>query len=175
MKKANYYIKKQLDLNSEIIKNWNIIIHENINPKTRDRDCDLKELMIKLKSLINQRVQNKMHLQAINMGLKKFSDIPPDSNYLTIFWLSEFKDFKKKLSEIKTINSAKKKKASKGKKLTVTEVFSEAYKKKAILAMDIKIEEFAAKRELFNTSTEYDDEGTIIIDMITPAFSKAAA
>lgn len=168
MKKATTYISKLENINKEIKKSWAIISHENVSPKTRNRDADLKEIYRTIKDLINRRVQNKLHLQAINSGFKKFGDFPKDNNYINIFWLSELKDMKRNweiISNRHTILPSKKKKNKSS--LTVNEIFSRAMIQKTIRDLDFKIRDFEARLDKFNTETEFDDTtGDIIINPI---------
>lgn len=175
MKKANYYIKKATDLNNEIKASWAIISHENVSPKTRDRDADLKDTYRKIKDLINQQVQNKLHVQAINSGFKKFGDFPKDNNYLNIFWLSALKDMKRNweiISAKHTILPSKKRKNKSS--LTVSEIYSRATISRMLKDIDTKIKHYELLLTDFNDNTDFDDTGDAIENIFEVKKSKEA-
>lgn len=176
-KTSKYYIEKRDKLSKKITGNWHKILTYNLIPKTLDRTYDIKALFEEIKSSANQRVQTKMAIQAINMGIKTMKDFPKDNNYINIYWLSELKEIKTKLEEVQrraTIAPSKKKKA--GSKITVSEVFSYVYITNLLKNIDNKIVAFENKRNEFNEKAEFDaNESIENIFEDTKKSSKAAA
>lgn len=114
--KANKFIEKRDSLSSDITKYWNIISIENVVNRNYKRTYDLKELYETIKQLTDDRVIVKLKILCINMGLKKFSDLPIDCNQLDVFKLCELQEMKVHLSRLKTLNpilKAKKEKSVK--------------------------------------------------------------
>lgn len=114
------------EISNEITFYWNKIKEENVIPKEAKRNYDLKELLQKIKTLSEERILLKLYMQCINMGYKKFTELPKDNNYLNIFTLCEKTEQLFHLSKIKTLDP--KLKRSKGKKnLDKTEELTSAY------------------------------------------------
>ena len=86
---SKYIITHRKELSNEITKYWNIIKNENIIPKGATRNFDLKQLLNEIQAKADERILLKLYLQCINMGYKKFSELPTTNNYLAIFTLSE--------------------------------------------------------------------------------------
>lgn len=114
------------EISNEITFYWNKIKEENVIPKEAKRNYDLKALLQKIETLSEERILLKLYMQCINMGYKKFTELPKDNNYLNIFTLCEKTEQLFHLSKIKTLDP--KLKRSKGKKnLDKTEELTSAY------------------------------------------------
>ena len=74
--KAIKFIENRDKLSNEISKYWIIISKQNVLPKMLKRTHDLKKLYTEINNLADQRALVKLKLIAINMGYKKFSDLP---------------------------------------------------------------------------------------------------
>lgn len=123
---SKYIITRRKELSNEITKYWNIIKNENVIPTGAKRNFDLKALILDIQAKAEERILLKLYLQCINMGYKKFSELPITNNYLDIFTLSEKQEQLFHLSKIKTLDP--KLKRSKGKKnLDKTEELTSAY------------------------------------------------
>ena len=151
---SKYIITRRKELSNEITKYWNIIKNENVIPTGAKRNFDLKALILDIQAKAEERILLKLYLQCINMGYKKFSELPITNNYLDIFTLSEKQEQLFHLSKIKTLDP--KLKRAKGKKnLDKTEELTSAYisSLKAKLQLEInalnkKIEDFSNGAEL---------------------------
>lgn len=114
------------EISNEITFYWNKIKEENVIPKEAKRNYDLKALLQKIETLSEERILLKLYMQCINVGYKKFTELPKDNNYLNIFTLCEKTEQLFHLSKIKTLDP--KLKRSKGKKnLDKTEELTSAY------------------------------------------------
>lgn len=147
-------IDKRNKLSKDITHYWLIIRRENIMGKKQIRNYDLAEVMNQITQMADNRVKAKLFAQAINMGYKTFAEFKENTNYESIFLLSEKNETLVQLGLIPILNPAVK--ASKGKgKLDLSEIFTSAkiraMKKKIqieINALNKKIEDFNNKAEL---------------------------
>lgn len=154
--KANKFIEQRDKLSADITKYWNIISIENVVNRNYQRTYDLKELYNTIKGLTDNRVIIKLKILCINMGIKKFSDLPADCNQLDVFKLCELQEMKIHLSRIRTLNPVLKSK--KGKKaLNKTEVLTSNWVKARIKELDLEILKLKEKLTKFNEETEFDD------------------
>ena len=112
--KAIKFIEQRAKLSNEITKYWDIISKQNVIPKALKRSHDLKKLYTEINCLADQRALVKLKLIAINMGYKRFKDIPESINQYDVFKLCELQEIKVKLQRIPTLNPVIK--AKKGKK-----------------------------------------------------------
>ena len=150
-------IYKRKELSNEITKYWNIIKSENIIPKGEKRSYDLKDLLNTITEKADERIMLKLYLQCINMGYKKFSELPVTNNYLTIFTLSEKTEQLFHLNKIKTIDP--KLKLKKGKKnLDTSEGLTFDYISKLKNKLQMEINKLTKDIEDFNNKTELDIE-----------------
>ena len=156
------YAKNRRDtLSKEITKYWNIIKNENIISKETTRNYDLKTVLTKIQEMAEERLLMKLYLQCINMGYKKFSDLPTENDYYTIFSLSEKQEQLFHLGKIKTIDP--KLKRAKGKKaLKVTEELTSAYINNLKNKLQIEINKLNKDLEDFNEKAELDIESAPI-------------
>ena len=146
--KANKFIEQRDKLSADITKYWNIISIENVVNRNYQRTYDLKELYNTIKGLTDDRVIVKLKILCINMGIKKFSDLPADCNQLDVFKLCELQEMKVHLSR----------KSKKGKKaLNKTEVLTSNWVKARIKELDLEILKLKEKLTKFNEETEFDD------------------
>lgn len=113
-------IAKRENLISNIKKNWDRIKAFNAIDKDSTRPYDVKEVykMIAVDSL--QLVKTKVAIQAINMGMKKLSDMPKDNMYELIYMLQQLKEQRVKINMIPT----------KGDDVVITKVFVDTENKK---------------------------------------------
>lgn len=147
--------RKKLD--NDITRYWKILRTENIIPKGMERHYDMKNMLEIIEKLSKERVQIKLYLQCINMGLKKLSDLPEENNYENIFLLSEKKEQLKQLEYIKTIDP--KIKRAKGKKgLKVTEELTFQYIAKLKSNLQLEINKLEKDIEDFNENLEFEIE-----------------
>lgn len=163
MKSITYkYAKNRRDeLSKDITKYWTIIKNENIISKGTIRNYDLKVLLTKIQEMAEERILMKLYLQCINMGYKKFSDLPAENNYYTIFSLSEKQEQLFHLGKIKTIDP--KIKRAKGKKnLNISEELTSAYISNIKNKLQIEINKLNKDLEDFNDKTELDIESAPI-------------
>lgn len=152
------YAKTNRDnLSKEITKYWNIIKNENVISKEATRNFDLKALLSKIQEMAEERMLMKLYLQCINMGYKKFSELPANNNYLTIFMLSEKNEQLFHLNKIRTIDP--KIKRAKGKKgLNITEELTSSYITTLKNKLQLEINKLNKDLEDFNDSAELDIE-----------------
>ena len=154
--KAIKFIEQRTKLSNEITKYWDIISKQNVIPRALKRTHDLKALYNEILLLGNQRALVKLKLIAINMGYKKFKDLPENLNQYDVFKLCELQEIKVKLQRIPTINPVLK--AKKGKKsLNKTEELTSNWIKARVKDIDLQIIELQEKLTKFNEDTEFDD------------------
>lgn len=134
-------IAKRENLISNIKKNWDRIKAFNTIDKDSTRPYDVKEVykMIAVDSL--QLVKTKVAIQAINMGMKKLSDMPKDNMYELIYMLQQLKEQRVKINMIPT----------KGDDVVITKVFVDTENKK-LNAEIARIEDELEKR---NTQIQF--------------------
>lgn len=161
---SKYIITRRKELSNEITKYWNIIKNENVISKESKRNYDLKALLTKIDEMADERMMLKLYLQCINMGYKKFSELPVTNNYLAIFELSEKSEQLFHLSKIRTIDQ--KLKRAKGKKnLDTTEELTAAFIGARINKIQLKVNELEKQIEDFNNKA--------VLDITKPAKSLA--
>lgn len=154
---SKYIITRRKELSNEITKYWNIIKNENVIPTGAKRNFDLKALILDIQAKAEERILLKLYLQCINMGYKKFSELPITNNYLDIFTLSEKQEQLFHLSKIKTLDP--KLKRAKGKKnLDKTEELTSAYIGSLKAKLQLEINALNKKIEDFNDSAELSIE-----------------
>lgn len=154
---SKYIITRRKELSNEITKYWNIIKNENVIPTGAKRNFDLKALILDIQAKAEERILLKLYLQCINMGYKKFSELPITNNYLDIFTLSEKQEQLFHLSKIKTLDP--KLKRAKGKKnLDKTEELTSAYISSLKAKLQLEINALNKKIEDFNNSAELSIE-----------------
>lgn len=154
---SKYIITRRKELSNEITKYWNIIKNENVIPTGAKRNFDLKALILDIQAKAEERILLKLYLQCINMGYKKFSELPITNNYLDIFTLSEKQEQLFHLSKIKTLDP--KLKRAKGKKnLDKTEELTSAYISSLKAKLQLKINALNKKIEDFNNGAELNIE-----------------
>ena len=152
-----YIITRRKELSNEITKYWNIIKNENVIPTGAKRNFDLKALILDIQAKAEERILLKLYLQCINMGYKKFSELPITNNYLDIFTLSEKQEQLFHLSKIKTLDP--KLKRAKGKKnLDKTEELTSAYISSLKAKLQLEINALNKKIEDFNNGAELNIE-----------------
>lgn len=154
---SKYIITRRKELSNEITKYWNIIKNENVIPTGAKRNFDLKALILDIQAKAEERILLKLYLQCINMGYKKFSELPITNNYLDIFTLSEKQEQLFLLSKIKTLDP--KLKRAKGKKnLDKTEELTSAYISSLKAKLQLEINALNKKIEDFNNGAELNIE-----------------
>lgn len=160
--KAKTFIETRDKLSMDINKYWNIIHVENIVARTYKRHYDLKQLYDMIKDLAEQRVIAKLKSLCLNLGFKKFSDLPADCIQISIFRLSELQELKVRLGKIRTLSP--KLKAAKGKKnLSKTEALTSDWIKARIKELDLQIIEIKQKIADFNETTEFEEDAPIAL------------
>lgn len=158
---SKYAKNRRDELSKDITKYWTIIKNENIISKETIRNYDLKVLLTKIQEMAEERILIKLYLQCINMGYKKFSDLPAENNYYTIFSLSEKQEQLFHLGKIKTIDP--KIKRAKGKKnLNISEELTSAYISNIKNKLQIEINKLNKDLEDFNDKAELDIESAPI-------------
>lgn len=158
---SKYAKNRRNELSKDITKYWTIIKNENIISKETIRNYDLKVLLTKIQEMAEERILIKLYLQCINMGYKKFSDLPAENNYYTIFSLSEKQEQLFHLGKIKTIDP--KIKRAKGKKnLNISEELTSAYISNIKNKLQIEINKLNKDLEDFNDKAELDIESAPI-------------
>lgn len=158
---SKYTKNRRDELSKDITKYWTIIKNENIISKETIRNYDLKVLLTKIQEMAEERILMKLYLQCINMGYKKFSDLPAENNYYTIFSLSEKQEQLFHLGKIKTIDP--KIKRAKGKKnLNISEELTSAYISNIKNKLQIEINKLNKDLEDFNDKAELDIESAPI-------------
>ena len=117
----------------------------------------MKALILDIQAKAEERILLKLYLQCINMGYKKFSELPITNNYLDIFTLSEKQEQLFHLSKIKTLDP--KLKRAKGKKnLDKTEELTSAYISSLKAKLQLEINALNKKIEDFNNGAELNIE-----------------
>lgn len=158
---SKYAKNRRDELSKDITKYWTIIKNENIISKETIRNYDLKVLLTKIQEMAEERILMKLYLQCINMGYKKFSDLPAENNYYTIFSLSEKQEQLFHLGKIKTIDP--KIKRAKGKKaLKITEELTSAYITSLKNKLQLDINKLNKDLEDFNDKAELNIESAPI-------------
>lgn len=128
-------IAKRQNYITNIKKNWDRIKAFNVVSKGEVRPYDIKEVYKQIASESMELVKVKVAIQAINMGLKKLSDMPKDSMYSFIYMLQQLKEQKTKLCMTPT----------RGEDVVITKAFIDTESKK--LETEIaRIEAELAKR-----------------------------
>lgn len=160
--KAIKFIEKRDSLSMEINKYWNIINVENVVSRNYKRHYDLKQTFELIKSLGEQRVMAKLKSLCLNLGFKKFSELPADCIQISIFRLSELQELKVRLGKIRTLSP--KLKAAKGKKnLLKTEALTSDWIKARIKELDLQIIEIKQKIADFNEDTEFEEDAPLAL------------
>lgn len=154
---SKYIITQRKELSNDITKYWNIIKNENVIPIGATRNFDLKKLLELIQEKAEERLLLKLYLQCINMGYKKFSELPLTNNYVAIFTLSEKTEQLFHLNKIKTIDP--KLKRSKGKKsLNTTEELTSDFINNMKNKLQLEINKLNKEIEDFNNKAELDLE-----------------
>lgn len=166
---SKYAIERRNEISKEITKNWDIIAKYNLTPKDLPSkfkcNYDLKTLIQTNIELMEERILLKLYLQCINMGYKKFSELPKTNNYLNIFTLCERKEYLFKLNHIPTLD--KKLKRTQGKKnLDQIETLTSDYLNGLKKPLELEIINLQKQIDDFNETAELDIE--------SPAISLAA-
>ena len=162
---SKYAIKRRKEISDTITKNWDTIIKYNLTPKDLPSKfkCpyDLKELIKENIELMEERILLKLYLQCINMGYKKFSELPKTNNYLNIFTLCERKEYLFKLNHIPTLD--KKLKRTQGKKnLDQIETLTSDYLNGLKKPLELEIINLQKQIDDFNETAELDIEAPAI-------------
>lgn len=158
---SKYIFNRLEEIKKELSNNWNIIIKHNVTDKKMPvkfkTNKDLKELIKENKELMEERILLKLYKECINLGYKKFSELPKDTNFINIYTLSERTEMLVKLKSIPTIN--KKLKRAKGKKnLDKAEIITSSYIDSLIKPIELEIINLKEKLEEFNNNIELDIE-----------------
>lgn len=156
-KKIKAYIEQRNQLSNDITKHWNIIKVENKVNRNYKRNYDLKALYDSIIEMAEKRALIKLKILLANLGFKKFSALPVDSIQLDVFRLSELKEQKAQISQIKTLDP--KIKSAQGKNNTKqTEIFSSAWKAARIKELDLQILDLNKKLADYNEENDFDEE-----------------
>ena len=158
---SKYARSRRDELSKDITKYWTIIKNENIISKGTIRNYELKVLLTKIQEMAEERILMKLYLQCINMGYKKFSDLPAENNYYTIFSLSEKQEQLFHLGKIKTIDP-KILRAIGKKNLNISEDLTSAYISNIKNKLQIEINKLNKDLEDFNDKAELDIESAPI-------------
>ena len=158
---SKYAKNRRDELSKDITKYWTIIKNENIISKETIRNYDHKVLLTKIQEMAEERILMKLYLQCINMGYKKFSDLPAENNYYTIFSLSEKQEQLFHLGKIKTIDPKIKRDKDK-KALKITEELTSAYITSLKNKLQLDINKLNKDLEDFNDKAELDIESAPI-------------
>lgn len=157
IKKANEIIEERNKLSIEISRYWGTIRIENVVNRNYTRNYDLKALYENIKNLANRRIEAKLEMLCINMGLKSYSDLPEVCNQRDVFRLSELNEIFVQLGQIKTINP--KLKAQKGKNnLNKTEALTSNWIAARKNEIELEITNLKNKLTEFNEKAELEVE-----------------
>lgn len=157
IKKANEIIEERNKLSIEISRYWGTIRIENVVNRNYTRNYDLKALYENIKNLANKRIEAKLEMLCINMGLKSYSDLPEVCNQRDVFRLSELNEIFVQLGQIKTINP--KLKAQKGKNnLNKTEALTSNWIAARKNEIELEITNLKNKLTEFNEKAELEVE-----------------
>ena len=157
IKKANEIIEERNKLSVEISRYWGTIRIENVVNRNYTRNYDLKALYENIKNLANKRIEAKLEMLCINMGLKSYSDLPEVCNQRDVFRLSELNEIFVQLGQIKTINP--KLKAQKGKNnLNKTEALTSNWIAARKNEIELEITSLKNKLTEFNEKAELEVE-----------------
>ena len=151
--KAIKFIEQRNKLSNDITKYWDIISKQNIMPKALKRTYDLKKTYNEIIALTDERAIVKLKLLAINMGYKKFKDLPDSINQFDVFKLCELQEIKVKLQRIPTLNPKIKNK----KGLNKSEMLTINWINARVKEIDLQIIDLQDKLTKFNEDTEFDD------------------
>lgn len=153
--KSTAIIDKRNKLSKDITHYWLIIRRENIMSNKQIRNYDLAETYNQIKQMSEQRIKMKLFSQAINMGYTSYSDFIKDTNYESIFKLSELNEQLVQLGLIPVLNTSAK--AAKGKsKANLNEAFSAAKIRAMKKKIQVEINGINKKIEDFNNKTELE-------------------
>lgn len=153
--KSNAIIDKRNKLSKDITHYWLIIRRENIMSNKQMRNYDLAEILNHIKQKAEHRVSMKLFSQALNMGYTNFNEFKKDTNYESLFKLSELNEQLVQIGLIPTLNPATK--ASKGKKkMDLNEIFTSAKIRAMKKKIQIEINALNKKLEDFNNKTELE-------------------
>lgn len=157
IKKANEIIEERNKLSIEISRYWGTMRIENVVNRNYTRNYDLKALYENIKNLANKRIEAKLEMLCINMGLKSYSDLPEVCNQRDVFRLSELNEIFVQLGQIKTINP--KLKAQKGKNnLNKTEALTSNWIAARKNEIELEITSLKNKLTEFNEKAELEVE-----------------
>lgn len=157
--KANKLIDERNKITTEIAHLWKIIATENVLRKGIKRNYDLKQVLLRIKSLYDQIILVKLKIQCINMRIK-LKDLPKDANIINIYKLSAYNEYCVKLDEMiqkHTINPIIKLKRGK-RALNVTEELTSAYLSRERNTYILETNKLRKDIEEFNNNTSVEDE-----------------
>lgn len=157
--KPNKLIQKRVELENQINRYWNIIEKENVIPKFKVRNYDLKAIIGEFKGLYDKLVDIKLRIQCANLGIK-YKDLPQNANIINVYRYSALSDYKKRLTMIMnkhTIPTKTKIKYGKN-KLKVTEELTADYLKKLIDECTLPLNKFQKDITDFNDNVTIEDE-----------------
>lgn len=95
-------VEQRDNLTKEIKDYWFKTISQNIIRKGEKPKFDSKEMYRIVRAKEAQLIKTKMYIQAINMGLKSFSEMKEDNIYQQIFLLSQLKEHLIRLKRVPT-------------------------------------------------------------------------
>lgn len=157
--RPNKLIRKRAEIESKINYYWNIIEHENVIPKNKIRNYDLKAIIGEFKPLYDELVDVKLRIQCANLGMR-YKDLPANANIINIYRYSALSDYKKRLTMIMnkfTIPTKTKIKYGK-RKLRVTEELSSDYLKRLINECTLPLSSLQKMIDNFNENVTLEDE-----------------
>lgn len=123
---ANNIIDKRDNLSTEITRGWDIIKSENVVFRGYKRNYDMKKQLENIIDMCKERIEVKLQIMAINLGLDDVNDLPKDNIYPSILELSELKEIDRHLGYVPTLDPAIVKKYGK-KKMKKTEVLTRGF------------------------------------------------
>lgn len=158
---SKYIFNRLEEIKKTLSNNWDTIIKNNLTDKNTPAkfktNKDLKELIKENVELMEERILLKLYKECINIGYKKFIELPASNNFLNIYTLSERTEYLFKLNHIPTIN--KKVKRSLGKKnLSKEEIITSDYIEALKKPIELEILKLKENLENFNNNTELDIE-----------------
>ena len=155
--KSSKIIDKRNNISREITNYWKIIKTENVVKKGYTRSYNLKQVFEAILKDAEKRINYKLMLQCINMGLHSLKELSSNNNYKNVFILSELEERKVQLGLIKTIDPAKKKAIGKH-ALKETEELTSDWIKERMKEIELSIIKYKSLIEKFNDSIDFEDE-----------------
>jgi len=140
------FIQKRDSLVKTIKQDWERIYSNNVFPSGMQQKFDLNAVYKSIIKSETELVKAKVTIQAINMGLKKLSELPEDCVFPSIFTLQQIKERIIKLERIPT-------KKDEDENIALTRKFVES----ELIKLNAEKEKIEMELEEYNDNTNFEE------------------